>query len=118
LNILIVEDEDALRLPIVKMLRKEGFSVVEANDGMVALEVIRSQKTQVDLLLLDMSLPGIPSCDVFAEARRLIPGVPVIVTTAFSRERATALLAADIDYFIEKPYQFRHLLDVIRGVAT
>jgi two-component system response regulator AtoC len=116
-NILIVEDEHALRQPIVKMLRNEGFSVTEADDGTEALEVIRSQTTPVDLLLLDIALPGVSSREVLAEARRLFPGIPVIVTSAFGREQAGALLAADIDHFVQKPYQFRHILDAIREVV-
>jgi len=116
-NILIVEDEHALRLAVVKLLRKEGFSVTGAGDGTVALDLIRAQKPNVDVLLLDISLPGASSRDVLEEAQRLNPGITVIVTTAYTKEKAAALLAADVEHYVHKPYGLRELLNKIREVA-
>ena len=81
-TILIVEDEDLIRQPVSKMLRKKGFSVVEASDGNAAVDLIRAKGDHIDVLLLDITLPGASSREVFDEARRLRPGLPVIVTSA------------------------------------
>ena len=116
-NILIVEDERALRLAVVKMLEKEGFSVIEAGNGTVAIDLIREQNRSVDVLVLDIFLPGATSREVFEEAQRVIGGIAVIVTTTYSREQAAALLAADVRHFVQKPYRLRQLLDKIREVA-
>jgi CheY-like chemotaxis protein len=65
-TILVVEDEATIRRPISKMLRAEGFSVIEAKDGSTALDLI--YKDNIDVLLLDVSLPGATSREVFEAA--------------------------------------------------
>jgi len=54
----VVEDEHVLRLAVSKALRKEGFSVIEAGDGSTAMDLIRAHPERIDLLLLDVTLPG------------------------------------------------------------
>jgi DNA-binding response OmpR family regulator len=117
-NILIVEDERALRVAVLLMLQKEGFSVLEASDGTKAIELIRAQKQNLGVLVLDVSLPGATSREVLEEAERLIPGIVVIVTTSYSKEIAAALLATEVRHFVQKPYRFRQLLDNIREVQS
>jgi DNA-binding NtrC family response regulator len=117
-NILIVEDERALRLAVVMMLQKEGFSVLEASDGTKAIELIRAQKQTIDVLVLDVSLPGATSREVLEEAERLISGITVIVTTSYTKEIAATLMAADVRHFVQKPYRFRQLLDHIREAQS
>jgi CheY-like chemotaxis protein len=95
-------------------LRKAGFTILEASDGHAALDLIRAHKGCIDVLLLDISLPGVPSRLVFEEARFLIPGVAVIVTSAYSRESAAAALSAPIRYFIRKPYKISDLMNLLR----
>jgi CheY-like chemotaxis protein len=118
LNILVVEDEDALRHAVVKMLRKEGYSVISAGDGNSALDLVRRERHRIDVLLLDISLPGASSRDVFEEANRLIPGIKVIVATSYDKRKAATALAAEIEYFIQKPYRLGALLALLRESAT
>ena len=68
--ILVVEDEAPLRFAVTKFLRKKGFRVIEAADGTVALNLIREHKDAIAVVLLDITLPGAPSRDVYAEACR------------------------------------------------
>ena len=113
-TILVVEDESLLRQGISKMLRKRGLSVLEARDGSVALEMLRARKDEIDVLLLDMTLPGASSREVYEEAHRLIPDAPVIVTSAHSREIATSAWARSIEYFIRKPFSLRDLTEMLQ----
>jgi two-component system, cell cycle sensor histidine kinase and response regulator CckA len=69
-TILVVEDEDALRIAVSKWLRKRGLSVIEARDGSVALDLIRTQTDKIDAVLLDVTLPGVASREVFESAKR------------------------------------------------
>jgi len=57
-TILIVEDEEALRRPASKILRKAGYTVIEAGDGNTALELIRARQKRISVLLLDITLPA------------------------------------------------------------
>jgi two-component system, cell cycle sensor histidine kinase and response regulator CckA len=113
-TILVVEDEGPLRKAASKMLRKAGYSVLEAGDGSVALDRVRAENGAIDLLLLDVTLPGTPSCNVLAEARRLRPETRVIVTSAHNEDMAAAALHGRFERFIRKPYRLADLADLIR----
>ncbi len=114
LTILIVEDEDPLRQATSKMLRKAGYSVLEAEDGSAALDTVRAEKSRINVLLLDVTLPGTPSCAVLEEARRLRPETRVIVTSAYNEDMAAAALHGTFERFIRKPYRLGDLADLIR----
>jgi PAS domain S-box-containing protein len=113
-SILVVEDEDTLRRAVSKTLQNNGFSVLEANDGATALEVIRAHERRVDLVLLDVTLPGISSRAVFEEAKQLRPDLRVVVTSAYSEETATSSLGGRFESFIRKPYRLGDLVQLIR----
>jgi len=110
---LVVEDEDPLRQAAAKMLRRSGFSVVEAADGTDAMTVIQGDDP-IDVMLLDVTLPGIPSREVLAEARRLRPALQIIVTSAYGEDFVSATLNAEIGRFLRKPYSLRNLLEMVR----
>ncbi len=57
----MVEDEDALRLAVSKMLHKRGFSVVEASDGPAGVDLFRANEREIDVVLLDLTLPRMPA---------------------------------------------------------
>jgi two-component system, cell cycle sensor histidine kinase and response regulator CckA len=109
-TILIVEDEDPLRQAASKILQKDGFSVIEAADGSTALDAIRALGNPIDVLFLDVTLPGIPGRVVLEEASRLRPQMRVVVTSAYSEEMAAASLQTTIKRFIRKPYRLNDLV--------
>jgi two-component system cell cycle sensor histidine kinase/response regulator CckA len=117
-TVLVVEDEVALRQAVSKMLRKRGFSVIEASDGSAALDLIRAHQDQIDVLLLDITLPGASSREVLEEGKRLRPKMATIITSAHNREMAASSLAGTIDYFIRKPFRSADLIDMIRAASA
>jgi PAS domain S-box-containing protein len=116
--VLIVEDEDQLREPVARMLRNRGFRVLEAADGTAALQAIRARNSPIDVILLDITLPGSSSRAVLEEARRLLPGVHVIATSAYDAATAVASLHAEPDAFIRKPYRMADLVGLCRRAPT
>ena len=113
-TILIVEDEDALRQPSSKILRNAGYSVIEARDGnTAALELIRGRRNGISVLLLDITLPGASSREIFEEASRLRPDMKIIVTSGYSAAAAAASLGATVERFIRKPYRVNDLVALI-----
>lgn len=114
-TVLIVEDEDLLRDPVAKMLRKRGWSVIEARDGSAALEVIRAEANHIDVLFLDITLPGTSSREVYEEAKRLRPYLQVIVTSAKTKQMAEAALATGVERFLRKPFRLADLVEMIRA---
>jgi DNA-binding NtrC family response regulator len=112
--ILMVEDEEGLRGAIAKMLRKKGLSVIEASDGWAAINLIRSRGEEIDLMLLDLTIPGASSPEVFTEAQRVRPEIKVILTTAYGREAAgNSFDAPQLKGYIRKPYQFADLVQLL-----
>jgi PAS domain S-box-containing protein len=116
--VLMVEDESTLRLASAAMLRRRGYSVLEAPDGNVAISLIRKHRGEIALLLLDITLPGAPSRDVYAEARRARPDMKVVVTSAYGQNAVDASFPGlEIDAFLRKPYQLVSLIDTIRDLT-
>ena len=113
-TILLIEDEEMLRAAIAKMLRAKGAVVLEAGDGVEALELFRSHAAGIDLAVLDVSLPGLPSREVLKTLRGTLHPAKVIITSAFGREQAlSTVYGEDCQPFIRKPYSIDELLDVI-----
>jgi two-component system cell cycle sensor histidine kinase/response regulator CckA len=118
-TLLVVEDEDVLRFAVSKMLRKSGFQVIEANDGSSALRVIRTRDDEINLMLLDVTLPGVSSREVVEQARVTRPNLKVILTSAYGRETVeTSFAGLRVDHFIRKPFQMADLMSLLREVLT
>ena len=117
--VLVVEDEDPLRLAVVKMLRKRGFEVLEAANGSAAINLLRANSGKIDVILLDMTIPGASSGEVVAEAAQAGPDVRVVLTSAYSEEMLTPLMStSQIRGFIRKPFQFLDLAQTIRNALS
>jgi CheY-like chemotaxis protein len=112
-KVLVVDDEQPLRQVIVKILRKRGCEVVEAGDGSAAIQALRANSGKIDVVLLDMTLPGAPSNDVVDEASHW-PDVKVVLTSAYSREMlAPSLASPQVQGFIRKPYELDDLVQAL-----
>ncbi len=118
-TVLVVEDEELLRFAVSKMLRNNGFGVIEAGDGSAALELVRANKDEIDVMLLDMTLPGASSREILQEARQIRPNLKVILTSAYSRETVDGSFAGlPIEFFIRKPFKLADLMGLIRDVLS
>jgi CheY-like chemotaxis protein len=118
-TVLVVEDEDALREAVVKMLRKSGFSVLEAADGTAAIDLLRANSQKIDVILLDMTIPGASNHEIATEAAQAEPAIRVLLTSAYSREMLTTPGSeSNIHGFIRKPYRFGDLVQSLRKAAV
>jgi PAS domain S-box-containing protein len=116
MTVLVVEDEDPLRQAVVRMLRKTGFDVLEAANGSAAIDLLRVNGCKIDVILLDLSIPGPSSNEVVAEATRARPDIRIVVTSAYSREMLTPPLSApQICHYIQKPFQLNDLVQRLRS---
>jgi two-component system, cell cycle sensor histidine kinase and response regulator CckA len=117
-TVLVVEDEEELRLAVSKMLRKRGFCVVDASDGSAGMKLFRANERKIDVVLLDLTLPGMTGREVLEEMRGLRPDLKVIVTTAYSQATAVKTLAGHQAWFyIRKPYRAAELTDLLQTVT-
>jgi PAS domain S-box-containing protein len=118
-TILIVEDEDPLRRAVVKVLLKTGFEVFEASDGFSAIDLLREKGGKVDVLLLDMTIPGSSFDEVAAEAVKARPDVRIVLTSAHSSEKVMSAMRQPQKYdFIRKPFLLGDLVKMLHNVPS
>jgi DNA-binding NtrC family response regulator len=104
MRILIVDDEEVLRDVLDAVLRREGFDVVSASSGEEALNLLDSE--DVDLVILDIMLPGISGIDTLRAIRISNPQLPVIIITAFSSiDGAIEAMKHGAFHYIPKPFK-------------
>ena len=105
MRILIVDDEEVLRDVLEVVLRREGFDIITAASGEEALSVLDSTE-EVDLMILDVMLPGISGIDTLRAVRISNPTLPVIVITAFSSiDGAIEAMKHGAFHYIPKPFK-------------
>ncbi|MEI2715796.1 MAG: response regulator transcription factor [Candidatus Nanopelagicales bacterium] len=113
-RVLVIEDEESFRDALGFMLRKEGYDVDLAPDGIVALE--QFERTGADLVLLDLMLPGLSGMDVCRAIRRQ-SRVPIIMVTAKDTEIDKVVgLELGADDYVTKPFSSRELTARIKAV--
>ncbi len=109
-QILLVDDDVAVRKTAVLTLQSLGYEVTMASDGTVALELLRASPGRFDLVLLDLRMPKLSGEATFDELRKLAPTLPVLVWSGYGDEQAVAaMLRKGAVGFIQKPYRIPEL---------
>lgn len=112
MNVLVVEDEDAIAAPLVEGLEREGYNVTRVATGADALAA-----AVPDLILLDLRLPDMDGYDICREIRTR-SDVPIIMVTARGEETDRVIgLELGADDYIVKPFGVRELIARIRAVT-
>lgn len=115
-RILLVEDEESYRDPLAYLLTREGYQVATAATGTEAVEIFDAGEGTIDLVLLDLMLPGISGTEVCRHIRQS-SDVPVIMLTAKDSEIDKVVgLELGADDYVTKPYSSRELLARVRAV--
>jgi DNA-binding NtrC family response regulator len=104
MRILIVDDEEVLRDVLDAVLRREGFDIITASTGEEGLHVLETE--EIDLVILDVMLPGISGIDTMRAIRIANPTLPVIIITAFSSiDGAIDAMKQGAFHYIPKPFK-------------
>ena len=113
--VLLAEDDAAIAEPLSRALQREGYEVDVAGDGRATLERVR--RGQVDLLVLDLGLPGMDGLDVCRRLRPDFPDLPVLMLTARTDEVDFVVgLDAGADDYVGKPFRLAELLARVRAL--
>ena len=111
---LLVEDDEQVRKLAGMMLTRLGYTVLEARDGVEAVEMFRQHPDEIRCVLCDLTMPRMNGWETLTALRKLSPGIAVILSSGYDKEQA---LAGDHpewpQAFLGKPYQFNELSDVI-----
>jgi CheY-like chemotaxis protein len=109
-QILIIDDDVSIRHMLGRVLIGEGYGVVAAANGEAGVEIVES--SEVDLVLLDLKMPGMSGQETLKVLKAERPGLPVIVISAFSRQQFEGM--AEVSAVLQKPLDFPILLDTIK----
>ncbi|MHB8107812.1 MAG: PAS domain S-box protein [Candidatus Cryosericum sp.] len=114
-TILVVEDEPIVAGVAQSLLTRQGYKVLAAADGAAAIDVVQANSPHVDLVLLDMTMPGLTTDEIIAGLRHLDPKVPILLNSGYtSSDAVTSLLNESIvQGFLAKPYDLQQLLQSI-----
>ena len=114
--ILLVEDDEALRRSVTRMLEHLGQRVLAVADGVEAVELFRRKSQQIDLVLLDVSMPRQGGAQTFAALRKLAPGVKVLLSSGYHGDHLEPALRAGVQGFLPKPYTLTQLIAALRAI--
>jgi PAS domain S-box-containing protein len=118
-TILLVDDE-ALVIDVgVQLLEKLGYTVFEAQSGRDAIRIFTERNRKIDMLILDMVMPGMGGGEVYDQIKRLDPKVKVLLSSGYSIDgQATEILNRGCEGFIQKPFNMEDLSKKIREVLN
>src|SRR5260221_2889940 len=112
-TILVAEDDDAIRELIVTTLLRRGFKVLASADGSEALRLIVVDDVVIDVLISDISMPGMGGLELVAKARKARPGLDLARMSGTNRtELHSTAIARDVT-LLEKPFTLGDLTDAI-----
>ena len=115
--ILVVDDDETVRAVARQALELKGFQVLEAHDGLVAVDLVRQHAGAIDLVLLDMTMPHMGGEPAFREMRLIQPNLPVILSSGYNEvEAMSRFMGKGLKGFIQKPYGPRELLAKIQTI--
>jgi signal transduction histidine kinase/CheY-like chemotaxis protein len=116
-TILLVDDEKFIRELGVDVLGQAGYTVLTASNGEQALEVYRREKERIDLVVLDLIMPGMGGSKCLEELRKITPEAKVLIASGYSLDASSkGALEAGAAVFINKPYDTKQLLELVRKI--
>ncbi len=116
-RILLVDDEASVRDLVGRMLERLGYTVLAAASGPEALELFAERPGDVDLVLLDLTMPGMNGLETLEVLRRVDPEIPVVLSSGYGEEDLGIRYGdAGFDGFLPKPYRAADLETLLRKI--
>jgi CheY-like chemotaxis protein len=110
--ILVVEDQHHIRFMLSALLRKLGYDVIEAHDGLEAWDFVQYRQ-HIDLIITDIWMPGIDGIELLKAVKALKPHITFIMLTAYL-DRKEIALQEGAAHFIAKPFDAAELIQVVK----
>lgn len=113
-NVLVVEDDDIVRMLIVDVLEELEYKVLEADGCEQALDYLRNLDQPIDLMMTDIGLPMMDGRELARQARLVRPGLPVLFASGY----AESIDVPDSMAVIGKPFSIDQLRDKVRSILS
>jgi len=125
-TVLVVDDEEVVRLVVARMLKRLGYEVLTAADGSEAVETFSRQPDEISCVIVDLAMPGMDGQQTFTALRQIQPDACIVLASGLDEEEVTPRFAGfDFAGFIQKPFSIaileQKLNDVLHlepGVTT
>jgi two-component system cell cycle sensor histidine kinase/response regulator CckA len=118
-TVMLVEDEDPVRLFSARALRNKGYKVVEAKSGEQALELITGATEAIDLLITDVVMPRMDGPQLIKHVRKTHPDLKVIFISGYTEDAFRKRLDSDADiHFLAKPFSLKQLAGKVKEVMS
>lgn len=119
-TILIVDDQEVVRLAAKKALEQYGYQVLVADNGLAAINIFKRHPGEISLVVLDLSMPEMGGEETLPELRKIRPGVRVVITSGYSEADTLRLFAGQhVSGFLQKPFTSARLAErVKRALAS
>ncbi len=120
-TVLVVEDEEGVREVVGRMLERLGFTVLTAEDGVAAVELMDRQPRALAAVLLDLSMPRMPGQDALKHLKARRPEVPVVLMSGYTEQEVASKLVNDSGgaaAFLQKPFLPEDLSSVLRRAVA
>ena len=118
-TLLLVDDEEIILEAATAMIESLGLKVITATNGLEAMEVIKRPDLQVDVVLMDLTMPHMDGREAFQAIRRLHPNMPVILSSGYNeQESIQAFTGRGLAAFLQKPYTLRSLRQTVFEVLA
>lgn len=113
-TVLVIDDEAPVRDAVVDILNMQDVNVFTAKDGETGLELYQQNQHKIDLVILDLSMPGLSGHQTFQRLRQIDPDAKIILSSGYSvSEVSRQFENEDVTDFLSKPYQLKTLVQVV-----
>jgi PAS domain S-box-containing protein len=118
-TVLLVDDEETVRMVGKGMLEQIGYQVILAENGLVAVQKFRERKHEIDIVLLDLTMPEMDGIETYGELRRLQNDVTIILSSGFNEEDSIHnFLDEKPVAFLQKPYRLDELITCLKSATV
>lgn len=116
-TVLLVEDEDAVRMGSVRALQSRGYTVLEASSGVEALEVLEEYDGKVDIVVSDVVMPEMDGPTLLRELRKTDPHIKFIFVSGYAKDAFAKNLPEDAEFgFLPKPFSLKELASAVKDM--
>jgi CheY-like chemotaxis protein len=115
-KILLVEDDHTIRTKISHLLRREGYVVEEAGDGVQALELLETR--HFDLVITDFALPRMNGLELIERLQSILPELPVILISGYTSTATGTALVKGRAEFLRKPFKLETLTLTVKTPSS
>ena len=116
-TVLIIDDEEMVLDIGATILEELGYTVLKALDGRQALAFFEENRERIDLIILDMIMPGMGGSEIFEELKNIRGDIKVLLSSGYSNDgEASELMSRGCDGFIQKPFSIAAFSRIIREI--